>query len=189
MSLQSWRDQIEQAETNYNATDARLTGHVREAGKVRTNANGAKQALETAQEIAEQLQGKAHAQIAAVVNRCLQAVFDEPYEFKIEFIKRRNKTEAELMFYRGEHPVRPLTESGGGVADIASFALRVAALSLARPRARRVLIMDEPFRFVSATLRPRLRAMMESLSEDMGFQFIQVTHIPELAIGKIVDLS
>jgi DNA repair exonuclease SbcCD ATPase subunit len=84
--------------------------------------------------------------------------------------------------------VDPITASGGGIIDVASFALRLACLCLSKPPLRRVMVMDEPFKFVSEQYRARLVELLERLAKDMGVQFIMVTHIKELEIGKVIQL-
>lgn len=140
------------------------------------------------QQIAQGIQENAHKQIAGVVSKCLSIVFDEPYEFCISFERKRGRTEAALSFKRNNQHVDPMTASGGGVVDVAAFALRLACLSLSRPKLRRVLVMDEPFKFVSEQYRDRVRSMIETLAEEMEVQFIMVTHIPELVCGKVIRL-
>ncbi len=56
------------------------------------------QVLLVAQEAAQQIQEEAHHKIADIVSRSLNAIFDEPYEFKINFVSKRGHTEAELRF-------------------------------------------------------------------------------------------
>ena len=141
-----------------------------------------------AQEITTALQAQAHNAIAATVSRCLASVFDEPYEFRILFEAKRGRTEARLVFFRNEQEIDPMTAAGGGVVDVAAFALRLACLFLQKPAVRKVLILDEPFRFVPAEFLPRVRALIETLSVEMGVQIIMVTHIEELKIGEVVEL-
>lgn len=141
------------------------------------------------QGVAQVVQQKVHDRISGVVSRCLESVFDDPYEFRILFEQKRGKTEARLVFVRDDMEIDPLTASGGGVVDLAAFALRLACLSLARPKLRPLVILDEPFRFVSVDYRFRIREMLEILSKEMGVQFIQVTHIEDLKIGEVVELG
>ncbi len=141
-----------------------------------------------AQVVAQQVQQEAHNQIAGVVTKCLEAVFDEPYEFKIHFEKKRGRTEASLIFERDGLEIDPLTASGGGVVDVAAFALRLSCIMLSKPTLRRVLIMDEPFKFISDEFKERVRILLETLSKDMGVQFIMVTHIDELKTGNIIEV-
>lgn len=159
-----------------------------EAIDAENNLTDCEEAQHIAQLVAQTVQQQVHDRIAGVVSRCLEAVFDEPYEFQIHFEQKRGRTEAKLVFVRDGNQVDPLTGSGGGVVDVAAFALRVACILLAKPPVRRVLVMDEPFRFVSACYRPRLRAMLEKLSSDLGIQFILITHIEELKTGNIIEL-
>ena len=140
------------------------------------------------QSVAQTIQQQAHKRIAGVVSKCLEAVFEEPYDFRIYFEQKRGKTEARLVFHRDGMEIDPLTASGGGVVDVASFALRLSCLMLSRPPVRKLIVMDEPFRFLSKDYRPRVRAMLESLAKDMGVQFIFVTHMPDLCVGKVVEL-
>jgi ABC-type molybdenum transport system ATPase subunit/photorepair protein PhrA len=60
---------------------------------------------------------------------------------------------------------------------------------LKRPQPRRLLVLDEPFRFVSESYRPRIKAVVENLAEKMGIQILLVTHAPELVAGKVVELG
>ena len=148
------------------------------------------EAQAAAQQLAQQTQQAAHAGLASVVSRCLSAVFDEPYDFRIAFEQKRGRTEARLTFYRDGHEHDPMTASGGGVVDVAAFALRLAALTLAQPPARRVLFLDEPFRFVHSPLyRRRVRQLLERLADDMGVQIIMVTGVAELQTGQVVELG
>jgi DNA repair exonuclease SbcCD ATPase subunit len=147
------------------------------------------QAQQILQSLAQTVQEKVHQRIVEVVSACLSAVFEEPYLFTIRFEKKRGRTEARLLFVRGELEVDPLTASGGGVVDVAAFALRVAALSLYRPPLSRVLVLDEPFRFVSEQYQPRIRAMLEEISQKIGMQVVMVTHNPIYATGTVLNLE
>lgn len=147
------------------------------------------EAQKITQVVAETIQQEAHNQIAGVVSQCLSSVFDDPYEFKINFERARGKTEANLVFIRDGEEINPIDSSGGGVIDVAAFALRISCLMLTRPQRRRVVVLDEPFRFVSQEYRPRVRTMLIELSKDLNIQFIMITHIKELAIGKVIDIN
>lgn len=110
----------------------------------------------------------------------LETIFDDPYEFKIEFVVKRNKTECELIFEKNGVTCHPLSASGGGVIDTASFALRIALWTLQTPRSRNTIILDEPFKFLSKDLLPRASDLLKELSEKLNLQFIIVTHLDEL---------
>lgn len=149
----------------------------------------AEEAQKVAQVVAQGVQQQAQDRIAGIVTRCLAAVFPNPYKFRIRFEQKRGQTEASLEFVRDDVAVDPLEASGGGMVDVAAFALRLSCILLSRPPVRRVMTLDEPFKFVSKDHRPKLRALITSLSKELNMQFIFVTHIPELETGKVIDLS
>lgn len=151
------------------------------------SATWAEIAQKTAQSAAAEVQSLAHARISSVVSRCLAAVFDDPYQFGIIFEEKRGKTEAKIVFERQDLVVDPLSASGGGVVDVAAFALRLACLSLRRPQLNKVIFLDEPFRFVFRENLPRVQSLLVELSEELGFQFIMVTHLKELVAGNIIN--
>lgn len=149
--------------------------------------------LEEAQQIirsvAQQLQTQAHQKVAQVVSSCLRAVFNDPYEFKIHFDQKRGKTEARFTLERDGFEVDPLTASGGGVVDVAAFGLRLACLMLSKPRRRRLLILDEPFRMLSANYAQNAADMLEQMSAELGVQIIMVTHQDAYRIGNVVEIG
>ena len=74
--------------------------------------------------------------------------------------------------------------------DVAALALRLACVVLARPPRRRLLVLDEPFRFVRGREnRARTRRMLTGLAGDLGFQIILCTDIPEYRLGMIVEMG
>lgn len=188
MNITDYRRQVDRALANYRA--ARALAHSVKHQRDATTSSCASYASAAAltASVAQQVQSTAHARIATLVTQCL-SIFDEPYSFRIDFARARGKTEARLVFERDGLEVDPLTASGGGVVDVAAFALRVSCLLLSKPPLARVLVLDEPFRFVSPQYRPRLRALIEELAKTLKIQFIMVTHDPALQTGKIVELD
>jgi DNA repair exonuclease SbcCD ATPase subunit len=138
--------------------------------------------------LAREVQDSVKGQMESAVNQCLEAVFDEPYEFRVVFVEKRGKTEAELVFTREGEEIDPMTAAGGGVVDVVAFALRLASIII-DPRQPRVLVLDEPFKFVSRNYLPRVADLLEELAEGLGIQIIMVTHIPEITVGDVVRIS
>jgi len=139
-------------------------------------------------EVSRAIQQEVHNQIAAIVSECLEIVFDEPYTFEIQFERKYDRTFANLVFIRDGETINPMDASGGGVIDVASFALRLSCMMLSKPKLRRLLVLDEPFKFVSLNYQERVREMLETLSERLNIQIIMVTHINKLVTGKEVEL-
>lgn len=148
-----------------------------------------KETQEILRTVAEDVQNLAHKRICGLVSRCLSMILDDPYQFEIEFVKKRNKTEANLLLTKSGKRLDPDDSTGGGVIDLASFALRLACLTLKLPKMRKVLCLDEPFRFLSSNYRPKVRRMLEMLSEELGIQIIMATHSKHLRIGTIIELD
>ena len=119
--------------------------------------------------------------ISDITSLAMEAVFKEPYQLKIDFVQRRNKTECDLSFEREGVKIDPLTASGGGAVDVAAFALRIASWTMMNPRSRNTIILDEPFRFLSGDNQERASAMVKEISQKLGIQFILVTHSETLA--------
>lgn len=149
------------------------------------------EAQQITQQVAQEIQQLAHQKIASVVSRCLESVFssEDTYGFEIHFERKRGKTEAILVLTKNGHEVTdPLNADSGGVIDVAAFALRTSCIMLAKPKLRRFLSLDEPFKFVSREFRDNLRALLEGLAEDLNFQYLMVTHEKAYQIGKVVEL-
>lgn len=114
-----------------------------------------------------------------------------PYKFKIKFEKKRGKTEAVPVFTRDGFEFAPTDGVGGGVLDVAAFGLRIAEVLMQRPQSRRLLVLDEPFKFPSLRkgYRERVRDLLVTLAEELDFQIVIVTHDPTFEVGRVVNLD
>jgi DNA repair exonuclease SbcCD ATPase subunit len=145
---------------------------------------------EATKALAMHCQMQAKATLEQFVTRCLADIFPENrYRFRLVYERKRDQSEVRFVLVDGEgNEYDPLRANGGGVVDIIAFALRLATIVLSKPKPAQVLILDEPFRFLSAEHRERVASLLDSLASELGFQFIMVTHIPELARGNVVEL-
>lgn len=160
----------------------------KEKAKEETKINTLKSALELTeqaqiflQKVAKETQSQLKLRIEDIVNLALETCFPSEYTFRINFNISRGKTEAELVFedQKTGREIDPINASGGGVVDLTAFALRIASYTLER-NSDNVIILDEPFRFLSRDLQSRAGEIIKTLSEKMGLQIILVTHVPEL---------
>jgi DNA repair exonuclease SbcCD ATPase subunit len=137
------------------------------------------------QKIAQETQEHLRFQIEDIVNLALETCFPGEYIFQIKFEISRGKTEAELVFLdqKTKRQIDPMNASGGGVVDLTTFALRIACYALERGTDN-VIILDEPFRFLSRDLQQRAGEILKTLSERMNLQIIMVSHI-----GEIIDVA
>lgn len=124
------------------------------------------------------------AKVESIVAAAVRAVFGGGMDFKLEVSTKRGVVNMEPMVgYRSKSACewRSVDDVGGGVADVVSFAMRLAVLTRYRPRLRKVLIADEPFKHVSAEYLPGVAEMLRKLCDSTGFQIIVVSHEPEIA--------
>lgn len=141
------------------------------------------QAQAIIQAVAQKTQSELKYRLSEIVSLALAAVFEDPYKLKVNFVIQRGKTECILLFERNGELFDPLFSSGGGAVDIAAMALRVAIWSLTQPKTRNVLILDEPFRFLSKEYQVKASLMLKELSEKLSLQIIMVSHSESLIDG------
>lgn len=155
------------------------------AGRRKRTIDAAAEVIRTA---AVKVQQTVHDQIASVVTRCLAAVFEaDAPEFRIVFEKKRGKTQARLVFVQDGKEIDPQDGDAGGLLDVAAFALRLAALRLAVPRPRQLLVLDEPFKHLDKTRQPRAAELLMALATELNVQIVLVTHSDDLKIGTVIQ--
>jgi DNA repair exonuclease SbcCD ATPase subunit len=143
------------------------------------------QARTVAQIVAEQTQKKIEWQISNIVSAALASVFPDPYTFNLRFVQRRNKTEADLIFSkRGKETDDILNSGGGGAANIASFALRIALWSISKGTP--VMVLDEPTHFLhDPEYQEKASEMFKNISEELKMQLIIISD--QKALLKAAD--
>ena len=136
------------------------------------------------------IQEKTTQKIAQIVTDMYQYVFLCDDKFVIKVDKKRSTPVASFYIETVKNGktllLDPLTADGGGKVDVIALGLRLAALLLYRPQMEKVLLLDEPLRFLSSSRtsqKPyRLRAVefLKKISKEYGIQLIAVTHDEEL---------
>ena len=160
--LEHTKDELFQSKKKVGVTKIRL-GNVTEAHNVLIEATAATQ--NQVKEFVEEL-----------VSLALQSVFGIEYSFILEFHERRGQVELEPIIMWQQEPRSPRDEVGGGVVDVASFALRLVLWALSAKRSSPVFILDEPFKFVSKDMTDSIAAMLKSVADLLGIQIIMVSH-------------
>ena len=127
--------------------------------------------------------------IEDLVQSALDFCFPGKYDFIVDFKIKRGKTEASMSLQTDGLNVDPMEGVGGGVVDIVSFALRLVAWSLSKTSS--VIILDEPFKWLSSNLRPLAGEMLKNLSDKLKIQIIMVTHDIEMKMiaDKIFNIK
>jgi len=147
------------------------------------NVKAAEQARAVIQEVARRTQQQLQYHISEVATLAMQAIFPQPYNLIVEFVERRGRTEADIWFERDGQQIDPLSASGGGAVDVAAFALRVSLLSLSGKARAAIIVLDEPFRFLSRDLHSKAALLMKEVSRRLGLQVVMVSHSPDLVDG------
>lgn len=190
MELETTREQVDKLKTRFTIAKQSLAKENERLIETEAHLKHVASAQNIAQIVSQTIQEQAHDKITKVVTSCLQMVFyDEDYGLRIRFERKRSKTEAKLLLVKEGHEIEdPMEEDSGGVVDVAAFVLQLSCLMLSKPAVRRIMVLDEPFKFVSIEYLDHVRIMLEKLAEDFDIQFLMVTHIDGLTTGKVVRL-
>jgi len=115
--------------------------------------------------------------VEGLVTKTIQPIWGDEYRFEMENKVNRKMPETHLFVVkRGiRFPVRE-DNSGLGLKDVVSFALRVVSWVLSSPRPRPVFILDEPGKYISPDKMVLFGEMIFELSKSFGLQFLVVTH-------------
>lgn len=176
MTSREIRNKLEQKKGKRDQLQKDLKREEKWIKQQKRNLSRHEKALEVVRQVGLKTQQQLQYHISGIASLALEAVFDNPYELKVEFIQRRNKTECDLYFTRDGYRIDPLDEGGGGAADIASFALRAASWSMQSPKTRPVLLLDEPFKHLKGEERNlKVLEMVKQISEKLGIQIIMVS--------------
>jgi len=126
---------------------------------------------------AQETQNTLRYHIEDLVQSALDSCFPDMYDFLVDFVIKRGKTEADMYLLdnlNGKQKVKPTESNGGGLVDLVAFSLRLVSWSLSQTAP--IILLDEPFKWLSVDLRPLAGEMMRALSEKLGLQIIMVTH-------------
>lgn len=179
--IQIFRNKLEQqkgAKAQLETSLINLQVQLKEKGRSLRQHEQAKEIIRT---VGQKTQEQVRFHIEDIVSMALDAVFENPYKFAVDFVQRRNKTECDLYFVRDGNKVDPLTASGVGAVDVAAFALRIASWSMSTHHSRNTIILDEPFRFLSENYQEQAGNMLKEISEKLHIQFLIISHNTTLA--------
>ena len=127
------------------------------------------------QSVAQATQMQIKYNLEPIIQILMDACFPGKYSFVIDFTIERNRTVARLLFLKEGNEVDPLSQCGGGIVDLVSFALRIALWSIGKTD--NVIILDEPLKNLQPVELNKLGfEVIRSLSKKLGLQFIIVNN-------------
>jgi hypothetical protein len=175
-SISQIRQRLEQRKGQRTEVEQTITNNVQAVKDQERSLRRHEEAREIIRITGQKTQNQLSFHIKDITSLAMEAVFNNPYGLAMEFVNRRNKTECDLYFERDGNRVEPLDGGGGGAADVASFALRVASWSLQRPHTRNVLLLDEPFKHLKGeNENRRVLEMLRKISQELKMQIIMVS--------------
>lgn len=175
-----YRNKVERLKAKKSLIEKAFSDFETKYKKKKRESKNCEEALLIAQKVCKETQAELEYKISEIVTLALETVFEEPYEFKLEFDISRNKVVANMWLESDGERFDPTSDVGGGVVDITSFALRIALWNLNNINRNNTIILDEPFKFVDKDRQPKAAEMLKLLSEELGIQFIMTTHNKEL---------
>ena len=120
--------------------------------------------------------------ISTIVTDALQKIKDPNLTFKMKLSTGRNQVDVSFVVVEKDtgHELDILHSSGGTIADLITFPLKVSLLLKWSPQLSRILLLDEQFKFVAAQDREPLAEFIRQISEKLNLQILLVTHMTEL---------
>ena len=189
--LKAMRDSLNQAKGKRNLLYSQLTQAKENRTAYETLYENCLKARTVVTAVAKSTQEQLEFHISNLVSMALSSVFPDPYLFSLRFVERRNKTECDLIFSKNNNSTDDILNSGGGgVADVASLALRIALWSIKKTRP--TFLLDEPTKFLhNISYQEKASTMLKEISSKLGVQIIMVSdqaHIIQSA-DKVIEIK
>lgn len=180
MNIASIRDKllIKQGQlTTYSNIKKKLR---REIKNLEKQASNIIQAIYVTQEVATATQQEFQLQICEIITAAIQTIFKEKTTLKIDFVPKRNKSEARIYLENNDgEELNLFNDDAGGLLDIVAFLLRITCWRISANKSAPIFIFDEPFRNLSEKYQPKVSEFINEISKKMNIQFIIITHIKE----------
>lgn len=183
MDIQDFRQKLERKKGQQNQVQKDLQLAKEHVEKILFNVKDTEQAQTIIRVVAQKTQQELEYRLSEIVSLALTAIFNDPYRLKVVFEIRRGKTECDLLFEKHGEIFDPLISSGGGPIDIAAMALRITIWTMTQPRTNNVLLLDEPWKFVSKEYQQKASIMLSELAKKLKLQIIMVSHSEALIEG------
>ena len=147
---------------------------VRDLATAEHEADVADESRRLIQEAAMRTLSNLSVRIGNIVSTAITEVLGDSYTFKLDFKVAYGKIATEMYLEKDGKQYDLRKDTGDGVVDIVSLALRVAVLCIDRRKLRRILILDEPCGAISVEYQQTLGRMLKHLADKLNLQIIMV---------------
>lgn len=174
MNLEELQKKVNAGRARLDVLNSNLDKKTKRASSLKETLDNQKKASALLQDVASKTQEQLKNAVETVVQGCINLLFPG-YEFKVNFVPKRGKVDAEFRVCKGGMEFDPLASNGGGVTDAITFSLRAGCLRLAGKRP--ILLLDEPFKYIRGVPRKELGGVLNTLVETMGVQVLMVSDV------------
>ena len=180
MNLEELQKKVNAGRARLDVLTSNLNNKTIAVASLKETLDNQKKASALLQDVASKTQEQLKNAVETVVQGCINLLFPG-YEFKVNFVPKRGKVDAEFRICKGGTELDPLASNGGGVVDAITFSLRAGCLRLAGKRP--ILLLDEPFKYIRGVPRKELGWMLTTLVETMGVQVLMVSDVAGTGIS------
>jgi DNA repair exonuclease SbcCD ATPase subunit len=118
--------------------------------------------------------------VEGMVTEALKVFEGRDYKFVTDIVVKGARTECNLLVQEGDQePYVPKDDTGGGLLDVTSYALRIVLYKMENPKKRPIMLLDEPGKWTGALIG-KFGSMIKEISSKLGIQIIMATHDEEL---------
>jgi len=156
--------------------ESEIEGRAQNVSRLDENLVAYNEARSILNQLAQTVQAQIGGTIQDRVGSALGIVFGEEYDFGLKYEHKRGKYEAIAEVLRNGEPRDPRRDVGGGIVDIIAFILRLLFRHMDPRRTANVIVLDEPFKFVSKDYLPEVVALLREVVDQLGVQLIMVSH-------------
>lgn len=190
ISLEELQKKVANGRVHLDIANEKLKEKRKSSDSLSSQLDSQRKALALLQDVASKTQAQLKDSVEHIVQGCIDLLFPG-YMFKVNFVPKRGKVDAEFRICKDNVELNPLDSSGGGVVDAVSFSLRAGCLRLAGKR--QLLLLDEPFKHVrdGESIKPRreLGRVLSTLVDKMGVQVLMVSDVAGTDINADTEYS
>lgn len=120
--------------------------------------------------------------VESLVTRAFQVIFhDRDYKFIVKHDIKRGTSAVSFVVGENGMELDLVDELGGGISDVVALVLRIAFVSLYRPKVQPFLVLDEPLKHLAANYQPAAGRFLKQVCQELGMTMLLTTHSKELS--------